>query len=172
MAQLVSGTERTRFHKIPTLKPIWCARKTPCSVPTPENTLRRPCGRPKERELFRLHTPKYPSRSTNEGFFAQDVGWGAWGAMAYILPNASARALSPGFARREPPEQRSQGRIGKRGLSGRKLVSAGRVLIPHACPSLCEHTGATSTLWEKASLRGKRASADFPGDEFDARDCL
>ncbi len=43
--------------------------------------------------IVSLHTPKYPSRSTNEGFFAQDVGWGAWGAMAYILPNASARAL-------------------------------------------------------------------------------
>ena len=119
-----------------------------------------------------LHTPKHHSRNTNEGFFAQDVGWGAWGAMAYILPNASARALLRdsrivNHRNRGPRE----GLVNVDSVVGSWCQRVGLSYHMHA-PSLCEHTGATSTLWKKASLMGRRASADFPGDDFDARDCL
>ena len=119
-----------------------------------------------------LHTPKLHTRSTNEGFFAQDIGWGAWGAMAFVIPNASVRALlrDPRIVNHRSRGPRD-GLVNVDSVVGSWCQRVGLSYLMHA-PSLCEHTGATSTLWEKASLKGKRASADFPGDKFDALGCL
>ena len=40
-----------------------------------------------------LHTASHQDRSDTDGYYATGFGWGAWGAQAYVFPNASARAL-------------------------------------------------------------------------------
>lgn len=47
------------------------------------------------------------------------------------------------------------------------LERAGHPMYFHN-PSLCEHVGEKSTMWEKATLEGDRVAANFPGEDFDA----
>jgi len=39
-------------------------------------------------------------------------------------------------------------------------------------PSLSQHIGDTSTLWEKTSLSGRRLAASFPGEDVDIREWM
>jgi len=114
-----------------------------------------------------LHTASHFARSDLSGFFRTTVGWGAWGAMGYVFPNASARALM-----RHPlvvnhrNRGRSDGLHNVDSVVGEWCKRTGLDFYMHA-PSLCQHTGYTSTLWEKNSLEGRRSASDFPGEEID-----
>ena len=118
-----------------------------------------------------LHTPSHqvPDEAGTQGFFPREVGWGAWGAMAFVFSNASARALL-----RHPAvvNHRSRGTgDGLRNVDsvvGHWCHLAGLEYYLH-CPSLTQHIGLTTTLWSRDSLEGRRSSSDFPGEDFDAR---
>lgn len=118
-----------------------------------------------------LHTPSHqvPEEADREGFFPRKVGWAAWGAMAFVFSNASARAML-----RHPAvvNHRSRGTgDGLRNVDsvvGHWCHLAGLEYYLH-CPSLTQHIGLTTTLWSRDSLEGRRSSSDFPGEDFDAR---
>ena len=121
-----------------------------------------------------LHTPSHhvPEDETVRGFFPRTVGWGAWGAMAFIFPNASARAML-----RHPAVVNHRSRGCNKGTCNVDSVVGhwcnidGFEFYLH-CPSLTQHIGLTTTLWSHDSLEGRRSASDFPGDEFDARELL
>jgi len=118
-----------------------------------------------------LHTPSHqvPEDNSGTGFFPKKVGWGAWGAMAFIFPNAAARALL-----RHPEVINHRSRGPGEGLCnvdsvvGHWCNIAGLQYVLHN-PSLTQHIGLTTTLWSKDSLEGRRSASDFPGEDFDAR---
>ncbi len=115
--------------------------------------------------IVSLHTPSHHRREDQGGFFAQNVGWGAWGAMAYVIPNPAARALLRDASlvnhRNRGPRE---GRANVDSVLGDWCRRSGLAYLMHA-PSLCEHTGHTSTLWKNATLAGRRLSGDFPGED-------
>ncbi len=115
-----------------------------------------------------LHTPRHHT-GAHPGFFPFDPGWGAWGAMAYLFPNASLRILLSdprviNHRHRGPGD-------GLRNVDSVVGAWSRRNGLPYFLhsPSLCQHTGETSTLWENSTLQGRRSAGDFPGEEFDAR---
>lgn len=119
-----------------------------------------------------LHTPSHLAPENGSGFFHANLGWSAWGAQAMIFPNAAARSF---LSDPKVIEHRQKGI-----LDGTKNVDS---VIGDWCartkhqfwmhaPSLTEHIGAASTLWPKLGLRGKRSSADFPGEKVQAQDML
>ena len=117
--------------------------------------------------VISLHTASHFARDDVSGFFPATVGWGAWGAMGYVFPNPSARALM-----RDPLVVNHRNRGRAEGLHnvdsvvGEWCLRAGLDFYMHA-PSLCQHIGQTSTLWKNNSLEGRRSASDFPGEEID-----
>ncbi|MCH7726770.1 MAG: hypothetical protein IH991_09860 [Planctomycetes bacterium] len=102
------------------------------------------------------------------GLNVVDGRLGLFGANTFIFPNAAVRSLL------------SHGRIVNHRLSG---PSAGLRLIDdvvgfwshdrdmpayYHTPSLGQHIGESSTIWNIDQLSGKRISSDFVGQEFDA----
>jgi hypothetical protein len=114
-----------------------------------------------------LHTASHFAREYVSGFFPATVGWGAWGAMGYVFPNAAARALM-----RDPlvvnhrNRGRGEGLCNVDSVVGEWCQRSGLDFYMHA-PSLCQHIGFTSTLWKNNSLEGRRSASDFPGEETD-----
>ncbi|HUF63380.1 MAG TPA: hypothetical protein VMN36_14990 [Verrucomicrobiales bacterium] len=115
-----------------------------------------------------LHTPRHHTGSS-PGFFPFDPGWGAWGAMAYLFPNASLRnLLSDPRVINHRHRGPGDGLRNVDSVVGDWCRRSGVPYFLHS-PSLSQHTGETSTLWKNSSLRGRRSAADFPGEDFDAR---
>lgn len=121
-----------------------------------------------------LHTPSHhvPEDAATRGFFPREVGWAAWGAMAFVFSNASARALL-----RHPAVINHRSRGTGEGLCnvdsvvGHWCHLAGFEFYLH-CPSLTQHIGLTTTLWSRDSLEGRRSASDFPGEDYDARQLI
>jgi hypothetical protein len=114
-----------------------------------------------------LHTPSHHSRGEMMGFFPLNVGWGAWGAMAFVFPNAIARAI---LSDPKIVSHRNRG-MGEGMHNVDSLIGdwCRRREFPYFLhsPSLAEHIGFTTTLWKHDSLKGRRSSSDFPGQDFD-----
>jgi hypothetical protein len=111
-----------------------------------------------------LHTPRHLAAATGTGFYPADLGWGAWGAQAFIFSNSAVRAF---LSDSQVMDHRLKGVLeGKKNVDsvvGDWCRRTKREFWLHA-PSLCEHIGAKSTLWRKGELKGRRTSADFPGE--------
>ena len=101
----------------------------------------------KEVGVVSLHTPSHFAVDKPRGWHAEDRGWGAWGAQAYVFPNRSARALLSDPAvldhRGFGPDG---GRIHADCVVGAWCRRSGRPYFVHS-PSLTRHTGETSTIW-------------------------
>ncbi|MGI9241978.1 MAG: hypothetical protein ACR2RV_14340, partial [Verrucomicrobiales bacterium] len=118
-----------------------------------------------------LHTPSHhvPEDEETHGFFPRKVGWAAWGAMAFVFSNATARSLI-----RHPAVVNHRSRGNGEGLCnvdsvvGHWCHLAGFEFYLHR-PSLTQHIGLTTTLWSRDSLEGRRSASDFPGEDYDAR---
>ncbi|MEM7387593.1 MAG: hypothetical protein AAF514_21880 [Verrucomicrobiota bacterium] len=120
-----------------------------------------------------LHTPQHQDRGDVAGFYPANPGWGAWGAQAFVFPNAAARAYlrNPqilNHRRRGPGE----GKCNADSVVGQWCEDTGLDYYLHT-PSLTQHIGETSTLWgEKATLEGRRHAATFVGEDRDIRDLM
>jgi hypothetical protein len=97
------------------------------------------------------------------GWHALEQPWG-WGALAFVFPNAVARAilLDAGVF-----EHRRTGR--SHGLAHIDVVIgswAARRGVPiwFPCPSLVQHVGEVSSLWSGARAAGDRRASWFAGD--------
>lgn len=88
----------------------------------------------------------------------------AWGAQAYVFPNASARALLRSSL---AINHRNRGPLG--GLCnidtivGQWCDLAGLPYLIHS-PSPTQHIGGTSAIWERGDTVGRRRAATFPGE--------
>lgn len=123
----------------------------------------------KECGCVSLHTPSHLAAKSGAGFFKAELWGRTWGAQGFIFPNESVRAL---LSDRIVIEHRLRG-IGDGMQNVDSVVGEwcwrnDRPFWLHA-PSLVEHTGLHSTLWERQSLEGRRSSKDFPGCKTDIR---
>lgn len=119
-----------------------------------------------------LHTASHLASDELSGFYPSREGWGAWGAMGYIFPNASARAfLRHPMVGNHRNRGRSEGLCNIDSIVGEWCLRSGLDFYLHA-PSLCQHIGETSTLWKNNSLKGRRSASDFPGENSDIRDVM
>ena len=119
-----------------------------------------------------LHTPAHFAPTWGTGFFKADVGWGAWGAQAFIFSNAAARKfLGDLNVVGHPVLGIMDGRKNVDSVVGDWCRRAGREFWLHS-PSLTEHIGVRSTLWKSAALSGKRVSADFSGEQTPVLDAV
>ena len=109
-----------------------------------------------------VYTPSHSAADGPDGWRAEDRGWRCWGALGLIFPNASARAL---LADPAVLDHRGFGpRDGLRNVDsvvGAWCRRIGRPYFVHR-PSLCRHTGETSTLWPPTrTATGRRQCAGF-----------
>ena len=116
----------------------------------------------KDTGVVSLHTPSHFAVGKPRGWHAEDRGWGAWGAQAYVFPNRSARALLSDPAvldhRGFGPDG---GRIHADCVVGAWCRRSGRPYFVHS-PSLSRHTGETSTVWPAdRRCTGRRQCAEF-----------
>ncbi|HAV64321.1 MAG TPA: hypothetical protein DCY13_18385 [Verrucomicrobiales bacterium] len=114
-----------------------------------------------------LFTSGYQDPQHGQGFFPTRHGLASWGAQAYLFPNASARAL---LRHADVVNHRSrgpkQGRADQDAVVGYWCQKADLDYYMHS-PSLAQHIGETSSLWETAELSGLRLATSFPGEEAD-----
>ena len=122
--------------------------------------------------VISLYTAVHQDRGDKLGFYANDLGWSAWGAMAYLFSNASARALLR-FPRIVNHRNRGpkDGLVNVDSVVGQWCRESGLAYFAHA-PSLVQHIGETSTLWKNDSLEGRRRSGSFNRGEVDIRDYM
>ena len=110
-----------------------------------------------------VYTPSHDDPPDSpRGWAAVDRGWKCWGALGLIFPNASARAFLS-----DPAVLDHRGFGPKDGLANVDSVvgawcrRSGRPYFVHR-PSLCRHTGETSTLWPAARrATGRRQCGAF-----------
>ena len=90
-----------------------------------------------------LHTASHQDRGDLQGYYASDCGWAAWGAQAYVLPNASARALlaHPRIINHRHRGPRD-GLANVDSIIGKWCKDSGLAYYFHT-PSLTQHTGET-----------------------------
>ncbi|MEM7387152.1 MAG: hypothetical protein AAF514_19615, partial [Verrucomicrobiota bacterium] len=119
-----------------------------------------------------LHTPSHRTRPDWTGFHSDNEGWRAWGAQAYVFPNASLRALL-----RHPTVINHRHRGPARGernidsVVGYWSRMTGLDYYIHQ-PSLTQHIGETSTLWPDATTAGKRQASHFVGEDLPVPEAL
>lgn len=119
-----------------------------------------------------LHTPSHHAESDVVGFFSRDIGWDAWGAMGFVFSNNSARALlRDGRVLNHRQRGIGNGMHNVDSVVGDWCKRRRLRYFLHA-PSLCQHTGETSTLWKHASLAGQRVASDFAGIDEDIREVM
>lgn len=113
-----------------------------------------------------LHTASHQDRDAI-GFGAADLGWSAWGAQAYVFPNAATRAfLRHPLVRNHRHRGPGQGVHNVDSVVGAWCRASGLPYILHG-PSLTQHIGETSALWDRADATGRRRAASFPGEDVD-----
>jgi hypothetical protein len=106
--------------------------------------------------------------SPGPGWHQVAAGWDLAGALTFAFPSTAARLLLADPValnhRRLGP---SDGRAYIDAVVGRWAAQAGLPVYYHF-PSLAQHVGDASTVWEGARNQGQRCSASFVGEDFDA----
>jgi hypothetical protein len=106
---------------------------------------------------------------SHRSFYPVDYGRATWGAQALVFPNAAARAFV-----RHPEVVNHRDRGVMRGenhtdaVVGQWCRQAALSYYLHT-PSLAQHIGDTSALWDDTTLAGRRVAATFPGENVDIR---
>jgi len=103
-----------------------------------------------EAGVVSVYCPSHYATDRVPGLHVENRGWQSWGALAYALPAASARALLGDL---KVLEHRLNGPAeGLRNIDsvvGRWCLETGRDYLVHV-PSLAQHIGETSTIWTGA----------------------
>jgi len=108
-----------------------------------------------------VYAPSHYTEGKSPGFHVEDRGWDSWGALAYVFPNPSARALLG-----DPMviDHRHHGPAdGLRNIDSVVGLWCQRSGLPYFIhvPSLAQHIGETSTIYPGASAEGQRRADDF-----------
>lgn len=111
-----------------------------------------------------VYCPSHYSSGEAGSFRTLDNGWETWGALAYVFPNPSARALICDSVvvnhRHHGP---ADGARNVDSVVGSWCRRSGLPYFVHV-PSLAHHIGETSTIWTSAGARGRRRASDFLAD--------
>lgn len=108
-----------------------------------------------------VYCPSHYAIGRPVGYHIEDRGWNSWGALAYVFPNPSARAL---LADPLVVNHRHHGPAdGLRNIDSVVGRWCRRRTLPYYvhAPSLAQHIGATSTIWSQATNNGRRRAAEF-----------
>ena len=110
-----------------------------------------------------LYCPRHYTNEDVNGFHEIHEGSGTWGALAYLFPNPSVRALlaDPLFTDHRHHGRR-QGLRNIDSITGLWCQERGLPYFVHS-PSLIQHIGDTSTLWQ-ANNTGRRRAKVFAAD--------
>ncbi len=108
-----------------------------------------------------VYSPSHYAQGKPPGFHVEDRGWDSWGALAYIFPNPSARALlSDPMVIDHRHHGPADGLRNIDSVVGLWCRRSGLPYFVHA-PSLAQHIGETSTIYPGASLDGWRIADSF-----------
>jgi hypothetical protein len=107
------------------------------------------------------YCPSHYEKNEKPGFQIEVRGWDTWGALAYIFPNPSARALLC-----DPLVVNHRHHGPAAGMHHIDCVVGSWCLrnnLPYFvhAPSLAQHIGATSTIWRSGQATGRRRAAQF-----------
>lgn len=120
--------------------------------------------------IVSVYCPSHYAVGQTKGFHIENRGWDSWGALAYIFPNPSARAVLTDPAvlnhRHHGP---AEGLRNIDSLLGSFCRRRRLRYLVHV-PSLAQHIGETSTIWRYGSARGQRRADRFLPD-LDSNDC-
>lgn len=108
-----------------------------------------------------VYCPSHYGLDKPGGFHVEDHGWGTWGALAYVFPNPSARAILTDSL---VVNHRHHGpAAGMRNIDSVVGGWCARSCLPYYVhvPSLAQHIGETSTLWRHGGLGGRRHARHF-----------
>lgn len=111
-----------------------------------------------------VYCPSHYSEGGRHGFFPVNKGWSSWGALAYVFPNRSARHL---LGDSVVINHRHHGNAeGIRNIDSVVGSWCRRIRLRYFIhePSLVQHIGSTSTIWQhkaEDSARGRRCAKDF-----------
>ncbi len=111
--------------------------------------------------LISVYSPSHYAQGNSTGFIVEDRGWKSWGALAYVFPNRSARQLLS-----DPKVINHRGFGPAQGLRnidsvvGAWCKRAGLPYFVHT-PSLAQHIGETSTIWQSSRNTGQRQASNF-----------
>ena len=123
--------------------------------------------------IVSLHTASHMDTLHLRGFYPTEPGWKAWGAQAYVIPNAGVRSL---MRNRRVQNHRHRGpNNGTRNVDSVLGMWCQDVGLPYYLhtPSLSQHIGESSTLWgPKATTTGRRSAVTFPGEDVDIREVV
>ena len=118
--------------------------------------------------LVSVYTPT-PYARDETGFHTVEIGECLLGALTYIFPNALARLL---LASAEIVDHRLRPELaGLREIDVAVGQWARRHQLPvyYHSPSLAQHIGERSTIWDAGDPSAARTARDFLGEAFDAR---
>lgn len=111
--------------------------------------------------VISVYCPSHYAADQSPGFHVENRGWQSWGALAYALPAPSARAIVSDL---RVLEHRLKGPAdGMRNIDsvvGRWCRESGRSYVVHV-PSLAQHIGDTSTIWNGARNSNRRRADRF-----------
>lgn len=108
-----------------------------------------------------VYSPSHYAQGKPAGFLVEDRGWDSWGALAYIFPNPSARALlSDPMVIDHRHHGPADGLRNIDSVVGLWCQRSGLPYFVHA-PSLAQHIGETSTIYPGASIDGWRRADVF-----------
>jgi len=108
-----------------------------------------------------VYCPSHYGLGKPDGFHVEDHGWGTWGALAYVFPNPSARAiLTDSLVVNHRHHGPAAGTRNIDSVVGSWCTRSGLPYYVHV-PSLAQHVGATSTIRKSAGVRGRRRASQF-----------
>lgn len=108
-----------------------------------------------------VYAPSHYTEGKAPGFRDEDRGWNSWGALAYIFPNPSARAV---LCDPVAMNHRHHGPAdGLRNIDSVVGLWCHRSRLPYYIhiPSLAQHIGETSTIYPGADNSGYRRAETF-----------
>ena len=106
------------------------------------------------------YCPSHYSRGEARGYFVENNGWDTWGALFYIFPNPSAKAiLSDSLVTSHRWSGPAGGLRNIDSVVGNWCQQRSLAYFVHN-PSLVQHIGDTSTIFQAAN-QGKRRASQF-----------
>lgn len=110
------------------------------------------------------YCPSHYAVGLAKGFHIEDRGWDSWGALAYIFPNPSARAVLTDPAVLNHRHHGPAGGLRNIDSVLGSFCRRSRLQYWVHVPSLAQHIGCTSTIWHHGSARGRRHADRFLPD--------
>ena len=118
-----------------------------------------------------VYCPSHYGGDKPAGYHIEDRGWDSWGALAYVFPNPSARALlSDPLVVNHRHHGPGDGVRNIDSVAGGWCQRTGRPYFVHV-PSLAQHIGTTSTIWKRAGNTGCRRAGEFLQDVGELPSC-